>query len=118
MVNQSTEPKRRRPRFGLRTLLLIPLLVAVYFALGSPTRTAGVRDVGDRLTRENSGTTVVATYKAPLLIEFPVMHIQRTAGGSDQLVTKSDYYVWFFGWSAKLPYSGETSRDIPVVAMQ
>ena len=103
--------RNRFLRFRLRTLLLIPVFVALYFAVGALTRTKGVRDVSERLTRENGGNVVSVRYVAPLLVEFPLLEMRRPLGKSDQFVTKSDYYMWVFGLTAKLPYRSEVVSD-------
>lgn len=111
MDNTSDTSKSRYLRFRLRTLLLAPVFIALYFAAGTYTRTKGVRDVSEQLTRENGGNFVNARYVAPLLIGFPVLELRRSPGKPDQFVTKSDYYLWLFGLTAKLPYRSEVVSD-------
>ncbi len=115
MEKQFTKSKWRI-RFGFRSLLLLPVLVAIYFALDVPTKTMGVRDVGARLTRENNGNRIEPAYRAPLVLELSKFHIQRLPGQPDQLVTKSSFYFWFFGLVAKLPFTNETSRELPTAS--
>ena len=67
--------------------------------------------VSERLMRENGGNRVTARYVAPLLVEFPILEIRRPLGKPDQFVTKSDYYLWLFGLTAKLPYRSEAVSD-------
>ena len=112
MEDNTRKSRRWRPRFGIRSLLCIPVLIAVYFALGAPTKTLGVRDVGERLTRENSGNQVTPTYKVPLVLEFSVIHVLAQPG-RPQLVTNSSYYFWFFGLTAELPFTNQQMRDLP-----
>lgn len=103
-------------RFRLRTLLLIPLLLAVYLALGGPTKTLGVRDVSERLTRENNGRVITAEYFAPLVLKLPVISVRSEPGKPHQLITKTDYYFWLFGLTAKVPYRFEYSKELPASA--
>lgn len=67
--------------------------------------------VSERLMRENGGNTATARYVAPLMVEFPILEIRRPLGKPDQFVTKSDYYLWLFGLTAKLPYRSEAVSD-------
>ena len=93
-----------------------PCFGALYLSLGPLTSTQGVRDVSVRLTRENNGNDAPASYAAPLLLKFPTVHIQEELGKPDLLVTETDYYFWFFGFTAKLPYEGSDSRYLTVAA--
>jgi hypothetical protein len=113
MEKNTRKSRRWRPRFGIRSLLCIPVLIAIYFALGAPTKTLGVRDVGERLTRENRGNQATPNYKAPLVLEFSVMHVSAQPGRPRQLVTNSSYYFWFFGLTAELPFTNQQMRDLP-----
>ncbi len=96
---------------------MIPLLVAVYLALGGPTKTMGVRDVSERLTRESKGRVITAKYFAPLVLELPVMSVRSEPGKPHQLITKTDYYFWLFGLTAKVPYRFEYARELPASAI-
>jgi len=44
MTTNPTTPKRWRPRFSLRTLVVLITLVCCYAACWGPTKTKGVRD--------------------------------------------------------------------------
>jgi hypothetical protein len=111
MDDANRNSKNRLLQFRLRTLISIPVLVALYFAVGAYTRTTGVRDVSERLTRENGGNDVNARYLAPLLVEFSILEMRLPPGKPVQFITKSDYYIWVFGFSAKLPYHSEALSD-------
>jgi hypothetical protein len=112
MVARSKSSKWRFLQFRLRTLLVIPALIATYFALGIPTKTMGVRDVSAKLSNGNPGGPVAVQYFAPLLLAFPILEMKLPPGKPEQLITKTDYYFWFFGLSAKLPYKTEDVRDM------
>lgn len=111
MNDANFNSRNRLLQFRLRTLLAIPVLIALYFALGAFTQTRGVRDVSDRLTSENGGSIVNARYFAPLLVEFPILEMRSAPGKPDVFITKSDYYLWIFGFPAKLPYRSVVERD-------
>ena len=111
MNDANFTPRKRLLQFRLRTLLAIPLLIALYFALGAFTRTREVRDVSDRLTRENGGSIVNTRYLARLLVEFPILEMRSSPGKPDVFITKSDCYLWIFGFTAKDPYRSVVERD-------
>ncbi|MFO0923234.1 MAG: hypothetical protein U0905_12180 [Pirellulales bacterium] len=111
-MNKANRRLRERfLQFRLRALLFIPVLIAIYFAVGAYTRTAGVQDVSDRLTRENGGHIVNARYFAPLLVEFRILEVRCPPGKPDVFIAKSDYYLWMFGFTAKLPYHSVVESD-------
>ncbi len=97
MTNHTRKSGRWGLRFGIRSLWCIPVVIAIYLALGAPTKTLGVRDVGERLTRENGDNQVIPTYKASLLLGFAVIHVSAQPGRLDQLVTNRSYYYYFSG---------------------
>ncbi len=112
MTTQPTTQKRWRPRFSLRTLVILLTLVCVYLSCWMPTSTRGVDDVAMQLT-----IALLAEYGSP---EDPVEVIQRMAdfrqtsskvpfvvgvNVNDGLMSNHrEYYFWFFGYVAKLPY--------------
>lgn len=101
------------PRFGMKTLLVLPLIVAVYFALGEPTKKWGMPDVRDFIASDKHiGPSV--EYRAPLVIAFPVIHAESHTKTPNKisLITKSTYYFWCFGFVAKLPFETERTRDM------
>ena len=112
MIGEFPSARRRLSRFRLRTLLLITVLVAAYFAMEAPTRTMGVRDVSRRLSGKNDDNELFAKYQAPLLLAFSIIELHRQSGKPDQIVFKTDYYFWFFGVTAKLPYRGTFVHNI------
>ena len=111
MRNANRKLRERFLQFRLRTLLFIPVLIAIYFPVGAYTRTAGVRDVSDRLTRENGGGVVNARCFAPLLLERRLLEVRSPPGQPDVFIAKSDYYLWMFGFTAKLPYHRVVESD-------
>lgn len=102
----------RRIRFSLRFLLLLPILVAAYFACGPVTSTRGVHDVARHLTEQNDGLYVAPDYKAPLLLEFSVID-GRPQGVPPRMSRHTEYYFWLFGYVAKLPWSSTEYQEYP-----
>ncbi len=111
-----TTPKRWRPRFSVRTLVVLVTLVCCYAACWAPTKRSGVSDVDTYVnwrgvadaTRNVNG----ASAALPLVVaiderdyEFDPFYYNRTA--------KRCYYFWFFGYVAKLPYEHQYREEIP-----
>ena len=116
-----TTPKRWRPRFSVRTLVILVTLVCCYAACWGPTKTQGVKDVMPHINNVNNvpqaddllleaginrglrelfGPWLDASAAMPLLVQV------------DEVSTTTHsrrYYFWFFGYVAKLPYE----RDLP-----
>ncbi|QDS92372.1 hypothetical protein FF011L_11150 [Roseimaritima multifibrata] len=102
--NRNSNPWWRRtvrrctPRFSLKLLLAVPLLVAVYLAVGKATREYGPNAVASFLDVEqgygNPG------YVAPFVLEFWTM---STDGSTADV--RMDYYLWLFGWVIETPIS-------------
>lgn len=104
MTDDPDKPKRSWPRFTVRTFVIAVTLVCAYVACWGPTKTWGVTDVkrfryGDiappPLHMAGSDTTAYL----PLVVK-----VENLSG--------SDFYLWFFGYIAKLPY--EYRRDYPL----
>ncbi len=55
---------------------------------------------------------VSVRFVAPRLVELPRLEMRRPLGKTDQFVTKSAYYLWLFGLTAKLPYRSEVVNDL------
>jgi len=91
-----TTPKRWRPKFSVRTLVVLVTLVCCYAACWGPTKTRGVEDVRQRAFLRAANVTPVA----PL-----VLRTKATYPGTGTLTR---YYFWFFGYVAKLQYE----RDV------
>lgn len=75
------------------------LLVAVYFALGTPTKRSGLDDVADYYWQHNSiyGHT---EYVAPLLVKCQSTPLTfRFNGGKPRIAVPPmiSYHTWFFG---------------------
>jgi hypothetical protein len=99
------EKPRKRPklRFSLRTLAILVTLACLYLGCWIPTSTYGVRDVQKQVALETTLKTKVPVPKAPLILEVSTSSAYVFSGTPSSVVTR-DYYFWFFGWVAKLPY--------------
>jgi hypothetical protein len=118
MTSQHDKPKQWRPRFSVRTLVIVVTLVCCYAACWGPTKTQGVQDVLHRIsgvsrehyivavtTKTRSGNNICygdATARLPLLTEVLVIEYTTV----EDVFTRR-YYFWFFGYVAKLPFERE-----------
>ena len=89
-------PKRIRPRFSVRTLVILVTLVCMYAACWGPTKTRGVEDVGQHTLVSSSSVTPIA----PLILRTQARY--PCSRGPD-----IGYYVWCFGYVAELSYERE-----------
>jgi hypothetical protein len=96
--------KSRKPRFSLRTLIILTTLVCIYLGCWFPTATQGVSDVQKRINSEAEATRKLPMPRAPLFLETTRTRLLLMTP-SPITSTTSTYYVWFFGWVAKLPFT-------------
>jgi len=94
-MTESTTPTRWRPRFSVRTLVVLVTLVCCYAACWGPTKTRGVEDVRQHTFLRASNVTPLAPFVLRTKVPYPGLEWAR-------------YYFCFFGYVAKLPYE----RDI------
>lgn len=110
MTSQHDNPKRWRPRFSVRTLIVVVTLVCCYAACWGPTKTRGVKDVGQVIDGSEGLITayvLVDGFDGRLHATIPlVVRLDRFRG-------EREYYFWFFGYVAKLPYERELPRGNP-----
>ncbi|HUG69369.1 MAG TPA: hypothetical protein VMM76_16580 [Pirellulaceae bacterium] len=110
MASQHDNPKRWRPRFSVRTLVIVVTLVCAYAACWGPTKTRGVREVRRQI--QVLDWALRAKTLAPLVVEAEEKEFLGTQVFGDTYFTKFGeprrcYYFWFFGYVAKLPYERE-----------
>ena len=97
MTTQHDKAKRWRPRFSVRTLVVVVTLVCAYFGLWEATKTWGIRAAVPEPTR------FIPPYSpCPFVIVEPASTIMINAnvavmGGYD----RRDYF-WFFGYIRQL----------------
>ena len=109
-----TKPKRWRPRFSLRTLVILVTLVCCYAACWGPTKTRGVDDVMEpkyQLVEIYYGAKNPTDRQVDSYYEFVnASAIMPLVVGVGRPEYERRYYFWFFGYVAKLPYEREIPR--------
>ena len=111
MTSHKEKMKRWRPRYSVRTIVIVVTMTCCYAACWSATKQQGVSDVY-RFTANQlheQGRSFALDMQSPMS-EFldasaPVPFIV----GLDAFRTKEPrrYYFWFFGYVATLPYERE-----------
>jgi len=99
MNNSARKPKRWRPRFSVRTLVILVTLVCCYAACWGPTKTQGIADINSRVD-----SSLVQPF-VPLVLRTESPYLNFRHG-----VIWEHYYFWFFGYIAKLPYEREIDQ--------
>jgi len=102
MTTQSITPNRWRPRFSVRTLVVMVTLVCVYFGCWEITKRFGVRDiVFHKYVFRKLNNKEEVRFAGFLSSPGPFVVSQKWTGNDET------YYFWFFGYIAKLPYERE-----------
>ena len=121
MTTQPTTSKRWRPRFSLRTLVVLVTLVCCYAACWGPTKGRGVVGVVNYLQVHEGmrqdwppppGDTGFGTRflnDAAAVLPLFVLVDEWRPISEEPFRTRRRYYFWFFVYVAKLPYE----RDVP-----
>ena len=110
MAREQNNPKRWRPRWSIRILLIAITLICAYLACWGPTKKQGVDDVADQFPDwiiddwindiDVVAPLVVSAEGTSLPWQQPSKHYRH-------------YYFWFFGYVAKLPYERELPPPPP-----
>jgi hypothetical protein len=103
MTSQHDKPKRWRPRFSVRTLVIVVTLVCVYAACWGPTKTKGVSDVHLFLVAHGISNARVPCPVLPLLIKVDPDFKEGEIFGLGSLINQRIYFVWCFGYVSALP---------------
>jgi hypothetical protein len=100
MTTQHDKAKRWRPKFSVRTLVIVVTLVCCYLGLWKTTKSQGVEDVKRHIDKTYF---VGRDYSAvvPLVVSY------RGQGPPGMRYVHRHYYLWFFGYVAKLPWERE-----------
>lgn len=93
-----------RPRFTLRTLVILVTFVCCYAACWGPTKRRGVHDV-ERTERSVDELFFEASAKLPLIVGATVAKVGPAP--SRRIKAFRRYHFWFFGYVAKLPFERE-----------
>ncbi len=109
MTSNPTTPKRWRPRFSVRTLVILVTLVCCYAACWGPTKTRGRAQVEKATKLWVADSSAVA----PLIVAIDgVKFVGRVETRGHR-----HYYFWFFGYVAKLPYEREVKLPTPPILL-
>jgi hypothetical protein len=108
MTPQPDKPKRWRPRFSIRTLVILVTLVCVYVACWGPTKTWGVRDVLDYVASqwfESPDGPMSRDTSRPCAVPLPLIVVVDEWDNSEStgMGMYRRLYFWCFGWIVKLP---------------
>ena len=98
MTSHPDKPNRWRPRFSVKTLVIVVTLVCCYFGTWELTK-RGLPSL-DQSARPTSP------------MPFVVAGDYFTVSGNRQLSRQGrTYYFWFFGYVLKLPYERNVSAS-------
>lgn len=106
-----TRKRRWRPRFSVRTFLILLTLLCAYAACWLPTKTQGVEDIGNHLGFRGYASEAFA----PLVVscnELKAVGLKPNAVEVGYRYQRH-YYFWFFGYVAKLPYESQLKNPPP-----
>ena len=122
MTGRTSKARRWRPRFSVRTLVILVTLVCCYAACWKVTKTCGVHVVMEHARNPYLMKNGVEfrlgggwrDYRKPMTPVAFVVSVARydptiiDAKGDGHLSSFNrpgrEYYFWFFGYVAKLPY--------------
>lgn len=120
MTSQHNQSKRWRPRFSVRTLVIAVTLVCCYAACWEPTKKWGVSDVAsvyywdwhfniDWDTPNLPADPIAEIFREWNLASSPLPFVVSNNNYVFALPNKPrqtvrEYYFWFFGYVAKVPY--------------
>jgi hypothetical protein len=103
MTSQHDKPKRWRPRFSVRTLVIVVTLVCCYAACWGPTKTKGVIDVRLFLVSHGIINAGVPCAVLPLLIKVEPDLKEGPFLSLRSLMVQRIYFIWCFGYVVALP---------------
>jgi hypothetical protein len=125
MTSQHDKAKRWRPKFSVRTLVIVVTLVCCYAACWGPTKKWGEEDLFAHYEEEELfAARRAVSSRLPLIVEVCCVDLEalvsakRRGRSLPQAVppmpkAKRHYYFWFFGYVAKLPYEREVELPVP-----
>jgi hypothetical protein len=108
MTNARQKARRWwRPKFTLKALVALVTLMCAYLACWGPTQGRGIVDVARRIVSELPPLGWVRQDFVDTLDAASPMPLIVSVNRGDY--SCREYYVWFFGFTARLPYS----RSLP-----
>ena len=107
MTTQGKTTKRWRPRFSLRTLVIVLTLICVYFGAWDATKRFGIPAVS-KVAETDNGEFLLPVLTADSRLPFCVTVVQEKKPkdrGYPVLAFQYGYrrdYIWIFGWVVHL----------------
>ena len=111
MTSQHDKPKRWRPKFSVRTLVIVVTLVCCYLGAWEATKTWGIPAIPVSAYQASELTS-----PCPFVIVNPEDSSNKIADSFNEIAKllggpvgatgekQREVYFWFFGYIAKLPY--------------
>ena len=119
MPDEQDNTKRWRPRFSVRTLVVLVMLVCCYAACWGPTKRQGFKDVVNHV---RSSIDLDKKFKAAGMSSsnLPlVVWISEAESDGPEVLKVNDVrgyhrcYLWLFGYVVKLPFENDINpRDL------
>jgi hypothetical protein len=104
---------RYRLRFSIRSLLILVTIVCLFLTCWIQTSSKGVRDLS-RHEISNYGSRYSERAVFPLLVAADERSLEIVPGmPRAQMVTRSKYFIWLFGWLIELPIGGRPQPFAP-----
>ena len=113
MTSEHDKPNRWRPRFSVRTMVIIVTLLCTYLGCWRATQSIGTRDVKLLLGRQVGKTESAVPFTVSI---HELVHFDSDARRLMGIERTRHYYFWFFGYVAKLPYE-RVLEMIPTVPL-
>ncbi len=117
MTTQPDKAKRWRPRFSVRTLVIVVTLVCCYAACWGPTKRQGFEDVVNHVRssidlKKRFKTAALPSSNLPLVVW--IYEAEADGPMIESAADMSTYhrcYLWLFGYVIKLPFERDVNID-------
>ena len=104
MTSDRDKPKRWRPRWSVRTLVILVTLACAYFACWGPTHDNAGTDVVSYALSVRLPHTAWSFDGATTLLPLFIRIDETESLPRGKAIEYRRYYFWFFGYVARLPY--------------